>query len=49
MLQFYDDLPDYRWAAFLYVERQVRQHHLSGPPSIEKAAQICTDDFRGGL
>ena len=36
MLQFYDDLPDDRWAAFLYVERQVRQHHLSGPPPIER-------------
>jgi hypothetical protein len=36
MLQFYDDLPDDRWAAFLYVERQVRQHHLSGPLSIER-------------
>jgi|SRR6516164_11158249 hypothetical protein len=32
MLQFFDDLPDDRWAAFLYVERFARQQHLT--PSV---------------
>jgi hypothetical protein len=35
MLQFFDDLPDDRWAAFLYVERHARQRYLSEPPSTE--------------
>ena len=36
MLQFFDDLPDDRWAAFVYVERHAREKYLSGPQSVEK-------------
>lgn len=36
MLQFFDDLPNDRWAALLYVERNARNRHLREPSSTEK-------------
>lgn len=39
MLQFFDDLPSDRWAAFLYVEQHARQNFLSEPSSTEGRLQ----------
>ena len=35
ILQFFDDLPNDRWAAFLYVERHARERDLTEPSSPE--------------
>ncbi len=36
MLQFFDDLPDDRWAAFLHVQQHARRGFLSGSKSPEE-------------
>ena len=36
MLQFFDNLPNDRWAALLYVERHARARDLAEPASPEK-------------
>jgi len=39
MLQFFDDLPDDRWAAFLHVEQHARQQFLKRTPTLEARRQ----------